>query len=73
MLGDKTTNEIIIIDTAQRLSTGTIFINGTADAAFTPDEKFIYVTQPEQNTVTILNSVDYTVNTVGASPGSIAI
>ncbi|EJP86034.1 YncE family protein [Bacillus cereus] len=76
LLGDKTNNEINIIDTAQRLSTGTISINGPADAAFTPNGEFIYITQPEQNTVTILNSVDYTVNTVvtvGASPGSIAI
>ncbi|WP_257149480.1 YncE family protein [Bacillus cereus] len=76
LLGDKTTNEINIIDTAQRLSTGIISINGPANASFTPDGKFIYVAQPEQNTVTILNSIDYTVNTVvtvGASPGSIAI
>ncbi|PEM80135.1 40-residue YVTN family beta-propeller [Bacillus toyonensis] len=76
LLGDKTTNEINIIDTAQQLSTGTISINCPADAAFTPDGQFIYIAQPEQNTVTILNSVDYTVNTVvtvGASPISIAI
>ncbi|HDR7161335.1 TPA: YncE family protein [Bacillus cereus] len=76
LLGDKTNNEINIIDTVQRLSTGTISINGPADAAFTPNGEFIYIAQPEQNTVTILNSVDYTVNTVvtvGASPGSIAI
>lgn len=41
LLGDKTTNEINIIHTAQRLSTGTICMNGTADVAFTPDGKFI--------------------------------
>lgn len=76
LLGDKTTNEINIIDTALQLSTGTISLNGPASAAFTPDGTFIYIAQPEQNTVTILNSVDYTVNTVitvGASPVSIAI
>lgn len=45
-------------------------------ATFTPNRKFIYIAQPEQNTVTILNCVDYTVNiviTVGASPGIIGI
>ncbi|MGS2749785.1 YncE family protein [Bacillus zanthoxyli] len=76
MLGNKTTNEINIIDTAQQLSTGTISINNPADATFTPDGQFIYIAQPEQYTVTILNSVDYTVNTVitvGKSPISIAI
>ncbi|WP_257208827.1 YncE family protein [Bacillus toyonensis] len=76
MLGNKTTNEITIFDTAQQLSTGTISINNPADATFTPDGQFIYIAQPEQYTVTILNSVDYTVNTVitvGKSPISIAI
>lgn len=76
LLGNKTTNEINIIDTAQQLSTGTISINNPADATFTPDGQFIYIAQPEQYTVTILNSVDYTVNTVitvGKSPISIAI
>ncbi|MFB5590230.1 YncE family protein [Bacillus cereus] len=76
LLGEETTDEINIIDTAQHQSTGTISINDPKSAAFTPDGKFIYIAQPEQNTVTILNSVDYTVNTVvtvGASPVSIAI
>ncbi|HDR7718122.1 YncE family protein (plasmid) [Bacillus albus] len=76
LLGEETTDEINIIDTVQGQSTGTISINDPASAAFTPDGKFIYIAQPEQNTVTILNSDDYTVNTVvtvGASPGSIAI
>ena len=54
LLGDKTNNEINIINTAQRLSTGTISINGPADASFTPNGEFIYIAQPEQNTVTIL-------------------
>ncbi|MCR6868542.1 hypothetical protein P4380_12160 [Bacillus thuringiensis] len=42
-----------------------------SSAAFTPDGKLIYTAQPEQNTVTIPNSVDYTINTVvtvGAPP-----
>ena len=76
MLGDKTTNEINIIDTAQLISKGTISINGPVDAAFTSNSKFIYIDQPKQTTVTILNSVDYMVNTVitvGAYPESIAI
>jgi len=76
LLGEETTDEINIIDTAQHQSTGTISINGPKSASFTPDGKFIYIAQPEQNTVTILNSVDYTVNTivtVGASPASVAI
>ncbi|PEU43757.1 YncE family protein [Bacillus toyonensis] len=76
LLGEETTDEINIIDTVQGQSTGTISINDPADAAFTPDGQFIYIAQPEQNTVTILNSVDYTVNTVvtvGASPISITI
>ncbi|MED2187028.1 YVTN family beta-propeller protein [Bacillus thuringiensis] len=76
LLGEETTDEINIIDTVQQLSTGTISINDPKSAAFTPDGKFIYIAQPEQNTVTILNSFDYTVNTVvtvGASPVSVAI
>ncbi|WP_257150910.1 YncE family protein [Bacillus toyonensis] len=76
LLGDKATNEINIINTVQQLSTGTISIISPIDATFTPDGKYLYIAQPEQNTVTILNSFDYTVNTVvtvGASPISIAI
>ncbi|PEC75409.1 40-residue YVTN family beta-propeller [Bacillus thuringiensis] len=76
LLGEETIDEINIIDTAQHQSTGTISINDPKSAVFTPDGKFIYIAQPEQNTVTILNSVDYTVNTVvtvGASPVSVAI
>jgi YVTN family beta-propeller protein len=76
LLGNQATDEINIIDTIQRESTGTISINSPASAAFTPDGNFIYIAQPEQNTVTILNSGDYTVITVvqvGASPISISI
>ncbi|MRC99860.1 YncE family protein, partial [Bacillus thuringiensis] len=42
LLGEETTDEINIIDTAQHQSTGTISINGPKSAAFTPDGKFIY-------------------------------
>lgn len=76
LLGNQARGEINVIDTIQRRSTGTISINSPASAAFTPDGTFIYIAQPEQNTVTILNSEDYTVNTVvpvGASPISISI
>jgi YVTN family beta-propeller protein len=76
ILGAKKSDEIYIIDTSQHEVIGSFSIDNPGSAAFTPDGDYIYISQVEQNTVTVLSAADFTliaVIPVGASPISIAI
>jgi DNA-binding beta-propeller fold protein YncE len=76
ILGAQNSDEINIIDTIQHKEIGSFSINNPGSAAFTPDGDFIYISQLEQNTVTVLSAIDFTliaVIPVGTAPISIAI
>jgi DNA-binding beta-propeller fold protein YncE len=76
ILGAQKSDEIYIIDTGQHEVIGSFSIDNPGSVAFTPDGDFIYISQLEKNTVTVLSAIDFTliaVIPVGPAPISIAI
>lgn len=67
---------LTVVDTAQHTFITTASLPGASDLAVTPDNQYIYAAQPNDNTVTVYRTSDYTAVTVipvGAGPSAIAI
>ncbi|CAN2251110.1 YncE family protein [Bacillus subtilis] len=67
---------LTVVDTAQHTFITTASLPGASDIAVTPDNQYIYAAQPDDNTVTVYRTSDYTAVTVipvGAGPSAIAI
>ncbi|MEK5084067.1 YncE family protein [Bacillus sp. FSL H8-0515] len=56
--------QLYVFDTASYTEIADADLLGTNDFALTPDQAFIYTTQPEQNTVTVYRTDDLSVETV---------
>ncbi|MCY9410504.1 YncE family protein, partial [Bacillus inaquosorum] len=67
---------LTVVDTAQHTFITTASLPGASDLAVTPDNQYIYAAQPNDNTVTVYRTSDYTAVTVipvGTGPSAIAI
>ncbi|MCR9039854.1 YncE family protein [Bacillus sp. L381] len=67
---------LTVVDTAQHTFITTASLPGVSDLAVTPDNQYIYAAQPDDNTVTVYRTSDYTAVTVipvGAGPSAIAM
>ncbi|WP_371176169.1 YncE family protein [Bacillus atrophaeus] len=67
---------LTVVDTAQHTFITTASLPGASDLAVTPDNQYIYAAQPNDNTVTVYRTSDYTAVTVipvGDGPSSIAM
>ncbi|MEC2087077.1 YncE family protein, partial [Bacillus inaquosorum] len=67
---------LTVVDTAQHTFITTASLPGASDIAVTPDNQYIYAAQPNDNTVTVYRTSDYTAVTVipvGDGPSVIAI
>ncbi|MED4646477.1 YncE family protein [Bacillus inaquosorum] len=67
---------LTVVDTAQHTFITTASLPGASDIAVTPDNQYIYAAQPDDNTVTVYRTSDYTAVTVipvGDGPSTIAI
>ncbi|MGE9754178.1 YncE family protein [Bacillus inaquosorum] len=67
---------LTVVDTAQHTFITTASLPGASDLAVTPDNQYIYAAQPDDNTVTVYRTSDYTAVTVipvGTGPSAIAI
>ncbi|MCG8396353.1 YncE family protein [Bacillus atrophaeus] len=67
---------LTVVDTAQHTFITTASLPGASDLAVTPDNQYIYTAQPDDNTVTVYRTSDYTaaaVIPVGAGPSAISI
>ncbi|MFX3618486.1 MAG: YncE family protein [Sporolactobacillus sp.] len=61
LLGERDRDILILIDTSNHRVKSEKALNKPRSAAYTPDQKTIYVAQTEQNTVTVLRSLDYSI------------
>ncbi|WP_039075168.1 YncE family protein [Bacillus sp. MSP13] len=67
---------LTVVDTAQHTMITTASLPGASDIAVTPDNQYIYAAQPDDNTVTVYRTSDYTavsVIPVGTGPAAIAM
>ncbi|MCY9375254.1 YncE family protein [Bacillus sp. T17B1] len=67
---------LTVVDTAQHTMITTASLPGAYDIAVTPDNQYIYAAQPDDNSVTVYRTSDYTavsVIPVGAGPSAIAM
>ncbi|MCY8488993.1 YncE family protein [Bacillus atrophaeus] len=67
---------LTVVDTAQHTFITTASLPGASDLAVTPDNQYIYAAQPDDNTVTVYRTSDYTAVTVipvGDGPSAIAM
>jgi YVTN family beta-propeller protein len=67
---------LTVVDTAQHTFITTASLPGASDLAVPPDNQYIYAAQPDDNTVTVYRTSDYTAVTVipvGDGPSAIAM
>ncbi|MBG9770628.1 YncE family protein [Bacillus vallismortis] len=67
---------LTVVNTATNEIIASVSLPGAIDLAVTPDNQYIYAAQPDDNTVTVYRTSDYTAVTVipvGAGPSAIAM
>lgn len=67
---------LTVVDSTQHIFITTTSLPGAFDLTVTPDNQYIYAAQPNDNTVTVYRTSDYTAVTVipvGAGPSAIAM